>query len=82
MRAIINRIRRLEIAAAPNERACAAAEAIRAARRKRLGADYRDIEYPLGSFDGCRTTADYIRRAGRLRMEREEREAPRNPEPE
>ena len=51
MRAIIRRLRRPEMAAAPNEKICAAAEAIREARRKRLGADYQEIEYPLGSFD-------------------------------
>ena len=82
MKAIVSRLRRLEIALGPEEQASAAVQAILAARRKRLGADYKDIEYPRGSFDGCRTTADYIRSARQSRMEREEREATRNREPE
>ena len=43
---------------------------------------YKEFEYPPGSFDGCHTAAEYIRRARQLRMEREEREAARNPAPE
>ena len=69
MKAIVNRLRRLEIATAPNERACAAAEAIRTARRKRLGADYQEIVYPPGSYEGCPTSADFARiRNGRERI--------------
>jgi hypothetical protein len=46
------------------------------------GADYKEIEYPPGSFDGCNTMPDSIRRARQLRMEHEKREAAtRNREP-
>ena len=55
--AIIHRIRGLETVHAPDERVSVAVEAIRTARRKRLGADYKEIEYPPGSFDGCHTRA-------------------------
>ena len=83
VRAIIHRIRRLETAHAPDEQASAAVQAILASRRKRLGADYQEIEYPPGSFDGCRTVADRMQRARQLRLEREKREAAtRNREPE
>ena len=78
---IISRLRRLEIATLPNPQTCAAAEAIRATRRKRLGADYQEIVYPPGSYDGCHTMAECIRRARHLRMEREKRESRTNTEP-
>ena len=67
MRTVINRLRRLENAAAPAERERAAAEAILDARRRRLGADYVDP----GSFAGCRTRADYIVRTRELIMVRQ-----------
>ena len=82
VRAIIHRIRRLETAHAPDEQESAAVQAILATRRKRLGADYKEIEYPPGSFDGCHTMADRIRRVRQLRLEREKREDTRNREPE
>jgi hypothetical protein len=71
MRTIINRIRRLENAVAPDERAQAMAEAIQAARRRRLGADYVEpISFPPESYAGCRTIADRILRTRQLLMER------------
>jgi hypothetical protein len=67
MRAIISRIRRLENAAAPAPRERAAAEAILAARRRRLGADYVEpISFPPESYAGCRTIADHILRTCEL----------------
>jgi hypothetical protein len=72
MRTIVNRLRRLEKAAAPAEREQAAAEAIMEARRRRLGADYVDPPpFPPGSFAGCRTSADYIVRTRELIMVRQ-----------
>jgi hypothetical protein len=58
VKALVNRLRRLETAHAPDERVSAAVEAIRAARRKRLGADYKELEHPPGAFDGCHNMAD------------------------
>jgi hypothetical protein len=69
MRAIINRLRRLESAAAPVERERAAVEAILEARRRRLGADYKPITIPPEVFDGCRGLGERIIRARRLYME-------------
>jgi hypothetical protein len=70
MKAIVNRLRRLENAAAPAERERAAAEAILEARRQRLGADYVEpIPYPPDWFAGCRTQADTIIRARQFLME-------------
>jgi hypothetical protein len=75
MRAIIDRLRRLENAAAPADQERAAVEAILAARR-RLGADYVEpIPFPPESYAGCRTVADRILRARKLRMERQAVEA-------
>jgi hypothetical protein len=69
MRAIFNRLRRLEQAAVPDERAHAAAEAILEARRHRLGADYVEpIPFPPESYAGCRSMADRIIRTRELLM--------------
>ncbi len=76
MRAIISRIRRLENAAAPAERERAAVEAILAARRRRLGADYVEpIPFPPESYAGCRTIANRMLRTRKLRIERQVVEA-------
>jgi hypothetical protein len=72
MRAILSRIRRLENTTPPADRERAIVEAIRAARGRRPGADYVEpMPFPRGSFAGCRTIADRIRRARQLRMERD-----------
>ncbi len=71
MRAIINRLRRLENATVPVERERAAVEAILAARRRRLGASYEPLSFPPESYAGCRTVADRILRTRKLRMERQ-----------
>jgi hypothetical protein len=72
MRAMLNRIRRLEEVAAPYERDRAVAAAIIAARRRRLGADYVElIPFPPESYAGCRNDADRIVRTRELLMERE-----------
>jgi hypothetical protein len=73
MRAIMNRLRRLENATAPVERERAAVEVILAARRRRLGAEYEPLSFPPESFAGCCTVADRILRARKLRMERQDR---------
>jgi len=70
MKAILNRLRRLENANAPADRELAAVEAILEARRRRLGPDYEPVAFPPGSFDGCRTMAERIVRARMLLMER------------
>jgi hypothetical protein len=70
MKAIINRLRRLETATAPHERERAAAEAIIEARRRRLGADYEPMVFPEDWFAGCRGTADQILRARHFLQER------------
>jgi hypothetical protein len=75
MKAIFNRLRRLENAAAPAERERAAVESILAAMRRRLGASYEPPSFPPESFAGCRTVADRIRRANQLLREREARQA-------
>jgi hypothetical protein len=70
MKAIINRVRRLENAAAPAERECKIAQAIRDARRRRLGADYVEpIPFPPEIYAGCRTMGERIIRARQFRME-------------
>jgi hypothetical protein len=66
MKAIFNRLRRLENAVAPAERERAAAEAILEARRRRLEADYEPITFPPDWFAGYRTLADRINRARQL----------------
>ena len=66
MKAIINRLRRLENTAAPAERERAAVETILAARRRRLGPSYEPVGLPPESFAGCRTVADRILRARHL----------------
>jgi hypothetical protein len=66
MKAIINRLRRLENTAAPAERERAAVETILAAMRRRLGASYEPPSFPPESFAGCRTVADRILRARHL----------------
>jgi hypothetical protein len=71
MKAITNRLRRLENAVAPAERERAAAEAIMEARRLRLGPSYEPVGFPPESFAGCRTVADRILRARHLVMERQ-----------
>jgi hypothetical protein len=68
MKAIVNRLRRLENAAAPAEQERAVAEAILEARRRRLGADYKPATFPAESYAGCRTTADRIVRSRVLLM--------------
>jgi hypothetical protein len=68
----MSRLRRLENTAVPAQREQAAVEAINAARRRRLGADYAEpIPFPPGSFDDCPTRAERINRIGKLRRERE-----------
>jgi hypothetical protein len=69
MKAIILRLRRLENAAAPAERERAAVEVILENRRRRLGSDYKPIEYPPDWFAGCRSAADRILRARQFMME-------------
>jgi len=70
MRAIINRLRRLEYAAIPAERDRAAVAAILEARR-RLGPDYIEpTPFPPDRFTGRRTMADRIVRARMLSRER------------
>jgi hypothetical protein len=59
MRAIFNRLHRLENASAA-ERKQAAAEAIMEARRQRLGAAYERMVFPEDWFADCRGTADHI----------------------
>ncbi len=74
MKAIINRLHRLEKANAPADRDRALLGAILEARRRRLGRDYVEpTPLPPGSFDGCRTMAERIVRARALLMEREGR---------
>ncbi len=75
MRAIINRLRRLEHAAVPDARANAAVKAILEARRRRLGGDYHLTEYPPSWFDGCRGAADHILRARQFKMQQQSNEA-------
>jgi len=71
MRAINNRIRRLENAAAPAQLEQSIAQAIIEARRRRLGADYVEpIPFPPESYAGCRSSADRINRARELLMAR------------
>ena len=60
MKAIINRLRRLENAAAPVEREGLVVQAILEARRWRLGESYEATGLLTGSFAGCRTIADRI----------------------
>ncbi len=69
MKAIFNRLRRLENAAAPAERGRAAVEAILGARGARLGADYEPLRFPPGWFAGASSMADRILRARQFRME-------------
>lgn len=71
MRAIVNRLHRLENAVAPADRERAVFEAILAARRRRLGADYQPVSFPPESFAGCRTVADRILRTRQLLMARQ-----------
>ena len=66
MKAILNRLRPLENAAAPAERERTAVEAILAAMRRRLGASYEPPSFPPENFAGCRTVADRILRANQL----------------
>ena len=70
MRNMLNRIRRLEEVKAPYAEEKAAAEAILAARRRRLGPDYLEpIPYPSDWFAGCRSIADEINRARRWNVQ-------------
>jgi hypothetical protein len=75
MRAIFNRLRRLETASAPHERTRAPAETIMEARRRRLGAAYKPPSFPPEIHDGCRMSADRINRARELLMARHATEA-------
>jgi hypothetical protein len=75
MKAIINRLRRLENAAAPAERERAAAAMILENVRRRLGSDYEPPEFPPDWFAGCRGTADRILRAHQFIREQEDSEA-------
>jgi hypothetical protein len=67
MKEIISRLRRLEIAAAPAEKERAAIEQIEANRRRRMGADYKPIGFPPGTFDGCRTSEERMIRGRMIR---------------
>jgi hypothetical protein len=72
MRAIIQRLRRLEKAAAPGKWELinhAIAERIMEARRRRLGPDYKPTSFPPEIYAGCRTIAERIIRAREFRME-------------
>jgi hypothetical protein len=71
MKAIVNRLRRLERAAAPAARELADAEMILENMRGRLGSDYEPTEYPPAGFAGYRSTADRSLRAGKFCRERE-----------
>ncbi len=71
MKAIINRLRRLEHAVAPDERAQASAEAIQEANRQRLGADYDPPNFPPENYAGRRTAAEYIQRTRELQRARQ-----------
>jgi hypothetical protein len=53
------------------DRSVTAVEAILAARRRRLGASYEPLSFSPESYAGCRTVADHILRARKLRMERQ-----------
>lgn len=71
MKAILNRLRRLETVTRPTERAereRSAAEMIMESRRPRLGADYKEIDFPPGWFANCRDTAERILRARQYRV--------------
>jgi hypothetical protein len=69
MKAMLNRIRRLENACVPGGRERAAVEAILAARRRRLGGDHEPIAFPPESYAGCRSIADRILRTRQLMRE-------------
>lgn len=69
MKAIVNRLRRLENAAAPAKRERAAAEAI-LEKMRRLGYDEPKM-FPSESYEGCRTVADFILRQYALLREYE-----------
>jgi len=47
------------------------AQAIREARKRRLGADDEPTRIPTEVYAGCRTWADHIRRARQFLLERE-----------
>jgi hypothetical protein len=64
MKAIINRLRRLENAAAPAERERADVEAI-LENMRRLGYD-EPPSFPPESYTGCRTCADHMLRSLQL----------------
>ena len=72
MRAIVNRLRRLEKAAIPLERERSIVEAILESSRRRLEASGQPYhEEPLHvDYPGCRTVADHIMRARAARLER------------
>ena len=69
MKAIFDRLRRLENAAALAERERTVAEAILENRRRRLGANHEPLACPPDWFAHCRSTADRILRAGQLHVE-------------
>jgi hypothetical protein len=69
MKAIFNRSRRLENAAAPVERERAAVEGTLEDRRRRLDADYKPIEFPPDWFAGCRSTAERVLRPRQFGVE-------------
>jgi hypothetical protein len=69
MKAIFNRLRRLENTAAPAERGGAAAQIILENYRRRVGPDYEPPEFPADWFAGCRSTAERILRARQFRGE-------------
>ena len=60
MRAIMNRLRRLENTTAPVGRNGRRWRRFLAARQRRLGAEYEPLSFPLESYAGCRTIADRI----------------------
>jgi hypothetical protein len=60
MRAIMNRLRRLEDATAPVEWERAIVEAILTARRRRLGASCEPLSFPIESYAGCSIVAQHL----------------------
>lgn len=66
MKAIINRLRKLERVKVPTEQSTSAAEILRA-RERRLGIE--PIQYPQDWFAGCRTIADTMLRARKFPTE-------------
>ena len=71
MKALRNRLRRLEIVAAPDQEDQSIVEAIEAARKRRMGSVYEPRPpIPPEMLLGCRTIADHILLSRRLKTER------------